>query len=300
MGRPNGCTWEAEGVRRVVREYFVRAPGISERAGGKANRDPQRMAELQSLERVDLLRRQARFEPDPVPPEGGGGDGHDRGAGPEAAGRAHDLDTGSAPADGSDRRPETHGDARSIARDEGPQTLPHLPVVAGIPIPPEIDGRDGFRGGAVQDPEPCLVQSGPPVSTVEEGARGYVLPGIAGLVQAVGLRPFELDPAVSLRFRHPAVPAVDAPVQPVGHGRETESGRDAGEGVPIRRVQPVTAQIEGQTEGGPIRMGAATDPLLGFEDGEVDPEGGEPPGGGQTGCPGSYDGDLGIEHDRNS
>ena len=69
------------------------------------------MAELQTVERGDQV-RQVRLEADPLPSEGGGGDGYDRGPGPEASRRTLHLDAGTAPADGSDRRAETHGNAR--------------------------------------------------------------------------------------------------------------------------------------------------------------------------------------------
>ena len=62
------------------------------------------------------------------------------------------------------------------------------------------------------------------MAAVEEGSGRHVPPRVAGLVQAIPLRPFELLPVVALRIRRPTVAPVNAPVQPVGHRGEAERG----------------------------------------------------------------------------
>ena len=60
----------------------------------------------------------------------------------------------------------------------------------------------------------------------------------------------------------------------------------------------MTAQIEGKSESGPIRMGAATDTPLGFEHGEVDAESREPERGGPSGHQKSNYYEFNIEYMR--
>ena len=61
----------------------------------------------------------------------------------------------------------------------------------------------------------------------------------------------------------------------------------------------MTAQIEGKSESGPIRMGPATDTPLGFEHGEVDDESREPARGGPSGHHRSNYYEISIEYMRN-
>ena len=91
---------------------------------------------------------------------------------------------------------------------------------------------------------------------------------------------------------------MDSAIRTSGHGGEPETSRDGRQGVPIGRVQPVAAEVEGQTEGVPVGMRPASGPPLGFEHDEADPERGQAPGGGKAGGSCSDDDDLGIEHVR--